>query len=286
MTYFSSNELTGGHGVSPIDRPIAAIPKFTRAFLVYIRMATGPATSPEAPFLRIRQFYHDYGSLGIDTPEELIEQVCTIGRKSDIDETGDLNPDIGQVAGFSTRDSEKPGYERAPFPYVFASGFDEVNFGWTPCHVIFVFDNPDFQFVSPDAPDSLNQPVVFRKNKAIEDSGGNWVAGGPYEENKSFFNLTSQQAPDRSYSYLMMENHMKEGKHQTPIAAHRPTVGDPQPDWPVWNYCMDINVRIPMGRKSFLLGENAGAKTVGTATSWLTVVFDPPQNNGNGGGPG
>lgn len=282
MAFFASNELTGGHGVSPVDKPKVAIEKFTRAFLIYVKLGADPAKADQQA-LRIRQFYHDYKDLGLDTPDKLIAAAVNLGRKSHADVDGDLPPDLQQVPGFGNRDVKIPAQKRAPFPYIFAKGFDEVNFGWTPCHVIFVFDNADFQFVRPDDPGSYNQPVVFRKNKAIQDEKGNWIAGGPYEENHSFFNLTADYQD--GYSYLIMENHMKVGSDQRPI--EKPATGNPD-DWPVWRYCMDINVRIPQNRLTTFLAEaetlSSGTQT-GT-TSWLTVVFDPPQNNGNGGGPG
>jgi hypothetical protein len=297
MTFFSSNELTGGHGVSPVARPKVPITNFTRAFLIYVRLAADPA-APENYGLKIRQFYHDYDKLHLSTPEQLMNAAAKLGPKSARDISGDLNVDltrpfdISTVPGFGDRDVRELPHRRAQFPYVFAKGFDEVNFGWTPCHVIFLFDNPDFQFVPPDHEGSYNQPVVFRKNKAIQDIKGNWVAGGPYEENNSFFDLrvgtgtvpATATEPERSYSYLIMDNHMKAGTQQVPI--EKPTTGDPH-DWPVWRYCMDINVRIPQNRKSVLLGETEESlkASPSAATSWLTVVFDPPQNNGNGNGP-
>jgi hypothetical protein len=274
MAYYTSNELTGGHGVSPISKPNSAI-QIERAFLIYIRIQTMPASAAggEKHFLYIRQFYHDYSGSSINTPEALIKAAISIGEKRNKDVGNDV--EVGKTEAFSNKYVNEPAADRKPFPHIFAENFDEVNFGWKPCHVIFIFDNPDFHFIKPDAEHSLNQPVVFRKNKALQDSAGNWVEGGPYEENHSFFNLAAESTD--GFSYLIMENHMKVGSEQRSIEMPS------QAPYPVWHYCMDINVRVPQNRTNLLLGveKEAAAQT----TNWLTIVFDPPQNNGGGSGP-
>jgi hypothetical protein len=284
MAFWTTNEMTPGHGVSPISHPLVDILDFKRAFLIYIRLATKPhhtGAKRSDIYLRIRQFYYDYDK-DVPNSSDLIEHALRIGRLKDEDENGKLDSDLMKVTGFSTKYVKELPEDRRQFPYVFAKDLTEVNFGWEPCEVIFIFDNADFQFIESDSdPDSLKQPIVFRKTKAIEDKSGKWVAAGPYEENYSFFNLETPPT-DNSYSAIVLQNHMKIGTGQL-------SIGKPPAIYPpVWSYCMDINLRVPLNRLSAfyqLTGNGEIETTRSSTTSWLTIVFDPPQNNGGNGGP-
>jgi hypothetical protein len=48
---------------------------------------------------------------------------------------------------------------------------------------------------------------------------------------------------------------------------------------------MDIYVRIPLKKRKSLSKMGGRAKAFAEEAKHLTIVFDPPQNNGNGNGP-
>jgi hypothetical protein len=62
------------------------------------------------------------------------------------------------------------GSYRRKDPERWATGFDEVSFGWEPCYVSMVIDDEYWKF-HPWPDDGYQETIIFRKNKLIVASG-------------------------------------------------------------------------------------------------------------------
>jgi hypothetical protein len=161
------------------------------------------------------------------------------------------------------------GSYRRKDPERWATGFDEVSFGWEPCYVSMVIDDEYWKF-HPWPDDGYQETIIFRKNKLIVASGSPPNSKPVVYEflpNWSFFNFERTEMMGRQS--IRFVNFMRTDKEGSPL-PEKPVVQDPK-DLPKWEYCMDIYIAMP-----YNFTKNVAP------TKWLTLVFDPPQNNGNG----
>lgn len=165
------------------------------------------------------------------------------------------------------------GRYKAKSPKRWARGFDLVSFGWEPCYVSMVIDDEYWKF-HPWPDNTFEETIVFRKNKLLMKPDGNGELKPveyPFLPNFSFFNFERTTTLGRQS--IRFVNFMRIDKDGAPL-PEKPVVDDVK-DLPQWEYCMDIYIAMPYhftGRKN--------------PDKWLTLIFDPPQNNGNGGGGG
>ncbi len=153
-------------------------------------------------------------------------------------------------------------------PPCIANRFDRVSFGWEPCYVSMFLDEELWKF-HPWPLNKYEETVVFRKNKLLYDKKTEQPFIKNFNENKSFFNFERLEIKKRQLIRFVNFLRDKDDKKIIPP--------DPKSDpiqWPIWEYCMDIYLCMPYycsADKHFC--------------QWLTLVFDPPQDNGGTGGP-
>jgi hypothetical protein len=265
--FFTSNQLTLGNGQPP-TRAKTFSENFTRGFIVYINMVNDG--------LMTRQFYYNFDE-EIKNQDDFEKAVL----KAAIDE-------------FKYDYVNKPAHSREQFPYVFALNADVVNYGWTPCKVSYIFDDSHFQFLMPDETGdafSLRQSVVFRRDKIVVDrneSAPTSKLQNYFRSNHSFFNLTGEQ--DDKVSFLRFDNFMQIDENGNGLPPRPRSIVEQEKIR--WDFCMDIYVDVRQSRAGAfetLVQDQCGTNVVEqesvTSTSWLTIVFDPPQGNGGSGGP-
>jgi hypothetical protein len=154
-------------------------------------------------------------------------------------------------------------------PDRWAIEFDEVSFGWEPCYVSFVIDEEHWKF-HPWPGNEFEETVVFRKNKLLmkpDATGALQPVEYEFLPNWSFFNFERGNIYGRQS--IRFVNFMRIDEEGSPL-PEKPVVDDPA-ELPKWEYCMDIYVAAPY---TYTEGQRPD--------KWLTLVFDPPQNNGNG----
>jgi hypothetical protein len=259
----TSNELTPIYGYSPLEkRGSVNDSAFKRGIVIYIG-GFSPKVGNER-MINPRMVYYDFvpNGLGIKNQDDLELQVLIYGR------SGLLKMD--------DIDNNVPDDKKRGFPYVFDDNINQIHFGSKPCIVSYILDVDYLEFQTPcveEGEKSLNQPVVFRRNKVIV-SDQNQTTIDEYEENAClcFSNLIHKHV--ESASTLRFYNNMIDPSGE---------VLNSRDDGP-YRYCMDMYIRTEMGRK--LQSPMAQATTLGAESNWLTMVFDPPQENGGGHGPG
>jgi hypothetical protein len=255
----TSNQLTMCYGNSPLEKRNSN-DRIMRGFIIYIgglNMYPG--------FDKIINpliFYKDFVNYD-ENNQKIFEKEVVQKIRTGIGVINNL-PAVGQYP---------------QFPNILQNNLNTINFGWKPCFVSYILDVPGMDFVKPlnnQRSNYLNQPVIFRRDKVIIDYQG--VANVvKYNENQSFFDLRYRKY--RNASILSMTNLMRDRQGRR---IQKPTV--PSNDMPYWDHCMDIHIRMEQGRRGRAANNGLDLAVPGS-NNWLTIVFDPPQTNGGGGGP-
>lgn len=170
----------------------------------------------------------------------------------------------------------------------------EIDFGWVPCHVVMYIDHSDIRFF-PHNGSQRHETIIFRKNKIVDNSNN---FSNPdivvYRKNNSFFNFTrfhEYMVKTNILDVITFDNFMLDGNGDR---ISRRTASDTT----FWRYCMDIYVQMKLRNMRFSpnkIEDDCAKNGTEEATpifstsdgndNWLTVVFDPPQDNGGSGGP-
>lgn len=241
----ASNRLSPLHGDSPIERGPKLPEK--RIVLIYFAFAETGVSA--------KQYYYDLhdaqpGQEHLRTHEDVIRAVIAAKGGGNVSQPG------------------KP----KPFPEAFDRGASVVNFGWQPCHVVYILDDPNYTLQQSDNDGnekSLNQPVVFRESKIVKEGGG--YVKKSYKKNRTFYNLRTE---DRGDASLIRFDNIIRGPDDV-LLGGRPA--DPRDQEAKKDeYCMDMHIEIRQNRKT-ILGDDALPD--------VTIIFDPPQSNGGTGGP-
>ena len=176
----------------------------------------------------------------------------------------------------------RPGPRNNPRPKNpprWATGFDRVSFGWEPCYVTMVIDDAYWKF-HPWPDNAFEETVIFRKDKLLmkpDASGELKPTEYPFQPNHSFFNFKRGAISGRqSIRFVNFMRVDKEGTPMPPEPAHLPV-----DQKPIWEYCMDVYIAMPY---NFSRKKQADG-TLLEPNKWLTLIFDPPQDNGGGSGP-
>jgi hypothetical protein len=267
----TTNELTPIYGKSIYKISGNSDENFRRGVVIYIggtQLQYG-----NSKIFHPRFVYHDYDE-AIPDQNSLELAVLSLGRQ------GKLQAAAGKA-----------------FPDVFSADMSKVNFGWTPCIVTYILDVYGYQFQQSDPAGnlerSLNQPIVFRKTKAVVTDNGSASAYKYLGNQQGTFSDLEHLSVD-GVSSLRFYNNMLDESGEVP----------PKPDdyevIPAREYCMDIYIRTEQGRKVFSLSEeDIQAIKVGDTAyccdliekneiapmQYLAMVFDPPQTNGGSSGP-
>jgi hypothetical protein len=174
-------------------------------------------------------------------------------------------------------DNARPGPRDNPHiknPPRLSEGFDHVTFGWTPCYVTMVIDDEFWKF-HPWPDNQFEETIVFRRDKLLvkpDEKGELQPEKHEFEPNYSFFNF--ERGAIRGRQSVRFVNFMRQDAEGTPISPEPIDVFDPAN--PKWEHCMDVYIRMP-----YNFSQSSGDQP----THWLTLVFDPPQDNGGSGGP-
>jgi hypothetical protein len=264
----TSNQLTLCYGHTPLEKN-KDHPDIKRGFIVYIG---GEYRYPGFnKIINPRMFYYDFDK----------------NIKNQIEFEKKLIDTIRSGKGLMNDEKiNKNSSANGPFPNIFQSNLNQIDFGWKPCFVSYILDVTDMEFIAPnidEGPNYLNQPIIFRRDKVIvSDSGIASIEN--YDGNNSFFDLVHRT--HEGTSILAMKNLMLD-RHGKPIKKPK---GMSSNKLPYWDHCMDIQVRMEQGKKSKRKVADTTAVSqpfiaVPGSSKWLTIVFDPPQTNGGGGGP-
>ena len=160
-----------------------------------------------------------------------------------------------------------------------SESFDRVSFGWQPCHVVMLIDERHWKF-NPWPDNAFEETIVFRKNKLLMKPGASGSLEPieyEFEPNYSFFNFERDSIDGRQLIRFVNFMRIDEAGTKMPVPAQ----GTSPNTWPIWEYCMDVYIRMPYNFSKRKAADGSRLEP----TEWLTLVFDPPQDNGGSGGP-
>jgi hypothetical protein len=256
--YCTTNDLGPIHGDLPTDPPPIGNIAFNRGYIIYLQL------SGDGAFLNGRAFWTSYNQQEDEgyqycpkNQDEFIAQILELADKGEL-----LKIAQSKCEPFQNVDGKR---------FCFSTDVSQINFGWQPCNVTYIFNNAAIAFEEENPENELIHPVVFRKNKAVNG------VKETYRANDSFYGVKVDNSTYKNASLLHIQNIMTikdhaDGDNISIMKLDRSNKFD---------YCLDIPISISQQQ---FMADGTGS-TGCNAMKAITFVFDPPQGNGGGSGP-